>query len=278
MIRYLIAAVGLAVSSVVAAQGALEVPAADSAQSGISVISGWHCNASKIEVAVDGGDRMAAAYGTLRDDTKGICGDANNGWSLLFYYGLFGTGWHTADAYADGVKFGSSRFYVNDFTNGTFLRGASGVTTVKNVTSDGKELVLKWQEAQQGFSVVNKITDYDAYDAAGAWTNSTVGLTITMAVERGANTLSQYVAAMSVLPNGGDTIAWLGKFVAPNRIYFQGQYSHLGYVSSAAVYMDINTPESATITIDYCYNGPNGICGVSKGDQIVVGKLHPVDQ
>jgi len=275
--RYLIAVVGLVLSSVVAAQGRLEVPAVDSAQSGISVISGWHCNAKKIEISIDGGARIAAAYGTARNDTQGVCGDTNNGWSLLYYYAHFGTGWHTAEAYADGVMFGSNRFYVNDFTDGNFLTGASGVTTVKNVLPNGNELVLQWQQAQQGFSVVNRITDWDNGDATGVWQNAATRLTIDFIVEREANaSLEQRIQATSIFPNGGDTILWLGKFVSPNRMYLQGIYSHLGYARAAAVYVDITSPETAVITIDYCYDGPNGVCGVNPGLQIPIVKLHPV--
>ena len=277
MRQLLVSFLGLVFSSVVAAQGALEVPGAESAQSGISVISGWHCNATNIEVSVDGGNRIAAAYGTTRDGTRSACGDTNNGWAVLFYYGLFGTGWHVVDAYADGVKFGSNRFYVNDFTNSTFLTGASGITTAKNVLPNGNELVLQWQQAQQGFAVINRITDWDNGNSTGVWQNAATRLTVNFIVEREANaSLEQRVQATSVFPYGGDTIFWLGKFISPNRMYLQGIYSHLGYARSAAVYVDITTPETAVITIDYCYDGPNGSCGVGPGQQIPIVKLHPV--
>jgi len=276
-LNYLIAAISLSISSIVAANGNLEVPANQSAQSGISVISGWHCSANKIEVSIDGGTRIAAAYGTARDDTQSVCGDKNNGWSLLYFYGLFGTGWHTAEAYADGVKFGSSQFYVNDFTDGKFLTGASGVTTVKNITPDGRELVLQWQQAQQGFSVVNRVTDWDNGDSTGVWQNAATRLTVNFIVEREANaSLEQRVQATSIFPYGGDTILWLGRFVSPNRMYLEGIYSHLGFARSAAVYVDITSTETAVITVDYCYDGPNGSCGVTRGQQIPITKMHPI--
>jgi hypothetical protein len=54
-----------------------------STQSGISIVSGWHRNASRVAVAFDGGERILVAYGTTRPDTKDPCGDDNNGFSLL---------------------------------------------------------------------------------------------------------------------------------------------------------------------------------------------------
>jgi len=73
-----------ATSSFAQLQGVLEVPAAASVQSGIGAISGWHCTASRIEIAIDNGPAMLAGSGTSRLDTLGTCGRADTGFSLLF--------------------------------------------------------------------------------------------------------------------------------------------------------------------------------------------------
>src|SRR4029453_17418890 len=59
-----------------------ENPASGSVQSGIGLISGWMCNANRIDIDIDGLATFQAAYGTGRDDTQGACGDTNNGFGL----------------------------------------------------------------------------------------------------------------------------------------------------------------------------------------------------
>src|SRR5436309_11507677 len=63
-----------AVAAGAAAQGVLEVPAENSTQSGIGVVSGWHCDALRIEVAIDEGPPLLAGSGTERLDTASVCG------------------------------------------------------------------------------------------------------------------------------------------------------------------------------------------------------------
>jgi hypothetical protein len=53
------------------AQANLENPQPGSFQSGIGVISGWVCEATEITIEIDGRP-LQAAYGTTRDDTRGV--------------------------------------------------------------------------------------------------------------------------------------------------------------------------------------------------------------
>ena len=94
-------------ASPVLGQATLENPAPNSFQSGISVISGWACNAERIEIAFNDGPPQEAAYGTSRGDTQATCGDTDNGFGLLFNWNLLGDGIHTVQALADGVEFAS---------------------------------------------------------------------------------------------------------------------------------------------------------------------------
>ena len=87
------------------AQATLENPQPGSFQSGVGVISGWACDAQTIEVSFDGGPRLKAGVGTIREDTRGVCGDTDNGFGLLYNWNLLGDGPHTVTAYADGVEF-----------------------------------------------------------------------------------------------------------------------------------------------------------------------------
>jgi lysophospholipase L1-like esterase len=141
--------VNFAAPQMVWAQTALENPQPDSAQSGIGVISGWVCQANRIDIEIDGA-RVQAAYGTSREDTRPECGDADNGFGLLFNWNLLSPGTHTVRALADGIAFAQVTVTVAHF--GTeFLTGASGEFTLQNFPQEGNAVTLLWQESLQNF-------------------------------------------------------------------------------------------------------------------------------
>ena len=169
-VRGLVLCAGLlSAGAALAATSALEIPQPDSTQSGIGVVSGWHCNAGKIEVAFDGGPRILAAYGTTREDTRGVCGDANNGFSLLWAYGLLGAGPHQVVAYADGVEFGRSTFIVSDLANKGFLEGKTSQARVYGFPAPEHDIVLRWEEANQNYVIVGPLQSINSYDVNGVW-------------------------------------------------------------------------------------------------------------
>ena len=92
-----------------ATQAALENPQPASFQSGIGLLSGWSCQGPSIAIAIDGGARLAAPYGSSRADTAGACGtgNTNSGFGLLVNFNLFGAGAHTAQMYVNGVAQGA---------------------------------------------------------------------------------------------------------------------------------------------------------------------------
>lgn len=142
---------GFASPQLLWAQGVLENPSSGSFQSGIGLVSGWKCTANTITVSFDGGPPIQAAYGTSREDTRGVCGDANNGFGLLFNWNLLGNGTHTVRALADGVQFASATFTVT--TLGTeFLTGQSSTC---NATLAGQNVTLSWQQSQQNFVITS---------------------------------------------------------------------------------------------------------------------------
>ena len=57
------------------------------------MLSGWVCAADAVEIELNG-TLQEAAYGTERVDTADICGDADNGFGLLFNWNLLGDGEH----------------------------------------------------------------------------------------------------------------------------------------------------------------------------------------
>ncbi len=130
----------------------LENPQPGSYQSGIGVISGWVCDAQRVELTFDGGSPQEAAYGTPRGDTRQVCDDTDNGFGLLFNWNLLGAGSHHVVAYADGVEF--ARVDVTVTTVGTeFRRGLRGREIVTDFPEVGTDIRIHWQEAQQNFVI-----------------------------------------------------------------------------------------------------------------------------
>ncbi len=137
--------------------GVLENPAGGSFQSGLSVLSGWVCEATVVEVELNGDSahRLAAAYGTGRADTADACGNAgSNGFGLLFNWNLLGDGVHTVRVLADGVEFGRATFTVTTFGE-EFVREARGRVVVADFPSPGETAMLAWQEATQTFVITH---------------------------------------------------------------------------------------------------------------------------
>ena len=132
--------------------GVLENPSFGASQSGIGLFSGWVCDALRVEIEINGTTRLKAAYGTIRSDTVGFCGDSNNGFALLFNWNRLGDGQHTVRALADGREFGRATFTVT--TLGTeFLRGVSGGYWLPDFPRTGQRVGIEWQQASQNFVI-----------------------------------------------------------------------------------------------------------------------------
>ncbi|MEW6300661.1 MAG: hypothetical protein AB1671_23475 [Thermodesulfobacteriota bacterium] len=145
----------------------LENPQPGSFQSGIGVVSGWACEAERVEVEVNG-VRLRAAYGTTRGDTRDSCGDEDNGFGLTFNWNLLGDGLHTVRAFTDGVEFATVTFTVT--TLGTeFLRGASGEFTLLDFPEVGTNVIVRWQESAQNFVIARAERYTTAPRVAGDW-------------------------------------------------------------------------------------------------------------
>jgi hypothetical protein len=140
-----------------AAEGVLEVPAPNSTQTGIGIISGWHCSANRIEIVIDGAPPLLAGSHTERKDTLNACGRSDTGFSLLWNWNLlptdcFGCRYHHIVALADGIPFADAVFQVESF--GTeFMTGKSGMYTLLNFPAIGDTTWVQWDEAKQNFSV-----------------------------------------------------------------------------------------------------------------------------
>lgn len=131
---------------------ALEVPQPASFQSGIGIVSGWKCNAGTITAAFDSGPPIQVAYGTIREDTQGVCGDTNNGFGLLWNWNRLGDGTHTVQLFDNGTLFTNATFTVATLGQ-EFLRGASGRYLIPNFPVMGTSTIIRWQESAQNFVI-----------------------------------------------------------------------------------------------------------------------------
>lgn len=154
------AALSLAVAGFSAgtlAEGKFETPKDGTTISGKALFSGWHCDASVVEIELPSGTKLKAASGTQRGDTNSICGDSDNGFGLLFNMSELGAGEHTVKAYADGEMFAESTFTVVAMSEGNFLTGKKGTTTVADFPSKGHSVTLAWEQTLQNFVITEEI-------------------------------------------------------------------------------------------------------------------------
>ena len=141
------------------AWAALESPADGDVKSGVGLIFGWVCEAETLEVSFNGGDRKVIPYGSERLDTKGACGDTDNGFGLLWNYNELGPGEQTLDFYVDGTLETTVNFIVRTLGDELFLRDVSGIGFI--ALSDGGVVQVRWDEATQGFRIFSYQQDED---------------------------------------------------------------------------------------------------------------------
>jgi hypothetical protein len=140
--------------AICAAQGKLETPQPGSFQSGIGLVRGWACKASRVDIEVVGRGTLPAVYGELRGDTQAACGGkADNGFSLLVNWNELGEGTQTVRALADGVEIGRAQVVVATMGQ-SFLRGASSDDRiVEPFPQSGRQTRIRWDESRQAFTL-----------------------------------------------------------------------------------------------------------------------------
>ena len=130
----------------------LENPRPGSYQSGISVLSGWVCEAEEVILEIDGIHRLVAAYGTERTDTEEQCGDTDNGFGLLWNWNLFGPGPHTVRLLVDGEEWATAAFTITTL-GAEMVRGLTHTAEVADFPRSGQAVTVEWQEAKQNFVI-----------------------------------------------------------------------------------------------------------------------------
>jgi hypothetical protein len=140
--------------------GVLEIPSAGptgdlSVESGIGLISGWHCTAKRVQIVIDDLPPIDAPHGSSRDDTASVCaGTTATGFALLFNWNVLSPGLHTVRALADGVEFGRTRVYATNLGS-EFLTGVPVATyRLPNFPAVGMSADVQWSEAKQNMSIL----------------------------------------------------------------------------------------------------------------------------
>jgi hypothetical protein len=178
------------------AKGTVENPPAGVTVSGIGLISGWACGASKVSAAIDGGTPIAVPAGSARADTAGECVRGDNGFGLLFNFNTLTPGSHTLSVSADGEALPPVRFEVVTL-GAEFIGGVAANTWLVNFPATGKRTRLDWQTSTQNFAITAQ--DGDVPGLGGAYTGAiTVGqsdcvfvasLPVSMAAQMNGGTL-----------------------------------------------------------------------------------------
>src|SRR5262245_46276057 len=135
--------------------GKLETPAPGSSQSGLGLIRGWVCSASRVDIEVVGRGSLTAVYGEAREDTRADCGDSDNGFSLLFNWNDLGEGVHTVRALADGEEFARAAVTVATLGRPFFQGAPQSDFPLSNFPANGQTTLLRWQESRQQFVLSN---------------------------------------------------------------------------------------------------------------------------
>ena len=130
-----------------------ENPQPGSFQSGLSVLSGWVCEADSVvfEIEDDPLGTFPAAAGTVRPDTESECdGQTDTGFGLLYNWNRLGDGMHTVRLVVDGVVVDTRTVTVTTLGE-EFRRGLAHTAEVTDFPSPGEVVTVEWQEAQQNF-------------------------------------------------------------------------------------------------------------------------------
>lgn len=139
------------------AQFTWENPQADALVSGIVLISGWVCaDGAGITIQIDDLEPLEAASGTSREDTVVACGDADNGFGLVFNWNILSDGAHIVRLLVNGEVVAEVSVVV--VTPGAeFVSGASGSCTIPDLFGEGVSAVATWRESLQNATITDVI-------------------------------------------------------------------------------------------------------------------------
>ncbi|MGE0805222.1 MAG: hypothetical protein AB7L76_06705 [Burkholderiaceae bacterium] len=100
-------------------------------------------------MTIDGVDLGTTGVGSVRNDTAGICGHANTGFSLLYNFNKLTPGVHTITAYADDVHLETRQFSSAQSGGAPYLDGVNRDVVVNDFPQPGVTITLRWSPAKQ---------------------------------------------------------------------------------------------------------------------------------
>ena len=140
-------------------------PGPDSPQSGVSVLSGWVCEAETVEIEFEtpgaASQTWVPATGTSRPDTAVACGPdtTDTGYGLLFNWNRLGDGQHTVRVLIDDVLFAERAITVTTLgphDDQEFRKDLAALTTaVADFPAAGETTTLRWEQALQNFVIAS---------------------------------------------------------------------------------------------------------------------------
>lgn len=143
-----------ATEELTASMALLENPGDGADGSGITSISGWVCDAERVEIEIDETILVEAAYGTPRADTMDVCGDSDNGFGILVNFGILDDGPHDIRLLADGIEVDSATFNVTTLGS-PFVSGLSGTFDLLDFPEGGDQVTVEWVQSLQGFVITD---------------------------------------------------------------------------------------------------------------------------
>ena len=142
--------------AVALSQGALENPASLTTESGVGIISGWHCTAREVEALVDNVSVGYTYVGSDRSDTKSVCGGVSaTGFALLTNFNVFTPGLHNLKVLADGKQFGEVNFTTVKSGGVEYLTNVSKQAVISDFPAAGSTATLNWNQSKQSFVVTS---------------------------------------------------------------------------------------------------------------------------
>ncbi len=133
-----------------------ENPGPGTYQSGVGVISGWVCEAERVDVVITpergAPVQVEAAYGTARVDTQAVCGDGDNGFGLLFNWNRLGAGAHVVALHVDEEAVAQSTIRVTTL-GAEFARGLRGRYPLAGFPTPAEVVTIEWQQSRQNFGI-----------------------------------------------------------------------------------------------------------------------------
>jgi len=202
----LLVALILSPSSLYAAsKGALENPQPNDYASGIYLISGWVCDAQEVQILLNGSQYLTAAYGSDRQDTLSVCGDADNGFGVLVNMANLGAGEHSASLIVDGEVLATHAFKTAPTSKKEFETELAACAVAEGFPADATETRLQWTTSMQGFQITEERETPVTIDVDGIWIAEYVDASLWL-YRDGCGPLSLYVYANLTDEAGGKDV------------------------------------------------------------------------